>query len=264
MSNNYYTTCPQYFYQPIWYQGTNPYIPNYDTGFPSTQYSYYSSPHVSNSPDNLLHQVPASSIPQHQVTHQPLRCLWNTDGQQCQEVFSNSEDLGFHVREEHAEGRQICQWDNCGKEFKQKYRLVNHLPVHTREKAFQCDTCAKLFARAENLKIHKRTHTGEKPFACTHSGCDKRFGSSTDRKKHMYCHAEKKKYICEDHEKLDTGKLASANGTPPPVLKKQDMSMREFIKWSDGYLRVLQNPYINSRHQFDWKAEVEDEELKID
>ncbi|EFP09811.1 hypothetical protein CRE_21306 [Caenorhabditis remanei] len=197
MINNYYTTCPnmnQNFYHPLWYQGTDHYVPSY---FTNTSYSYPLSPHVSNSPDNLVHQVPASSIPQYQVTHQPLRCLWNTDRQQCQKVFSNSENLGFHVREEHAEGRKICQWDNCGKEFKQKYRLVNHLPVHTGEKAFQCDTCAKLFARAENLKIHKRTHTGEKPFACTHFGCDKRFGSSTDRRKHMYCHAEKKKYVCE-------------------------------------------------------------------
>ncbi|EFP09876.1 hypothetical protein CRE_21307 [Caenorhabditis remanei] len=193
MINNYYATYPnrnQYFYHSSWYQGTDPYVPSY---FTNTSYSYPSSPHVSNSPVYLAPQFKISacqSIPEHQVTHQPFKCLWSSEGQQCQKSFANSEELGLHVREEHAEGRKICQWYNCGKEFKRPYKLVNHLPVHTGEKSFQCDTCGQAFGRKEHLKIHQRSHTGEKPFPCTHLGCDKRFRDSAGRTKHMDSHAE--------------------------------------------------------------------------
>ncbi|VDM41557.1 unnamed protein product [Toxocara canis] len=77
-----------------------------------------------------------------------------------------------------------------------KYKLINHIRVHTGERPFPCNMCEKVFARSENLKIHQRTHTGDKPFSCTHPGCDRKFANSSDRKKHMHVHTNDKPYEC--------------------------------------------------------------------
>ncbi|EFP09921.1 hypothetical protein CRE_21303 [Caenorhabditis remanei] len=217
-------------------------------------------PSNQNSRDNQAQQA------QYQITDQLLRCLWNTDSNPCEKLFSNSKKLGLHVREEHVEATKICQWDKCVKEFKQSYKLASHLPVHTGEKRFRCDTCAKTFGRAENLKIHKRTHTGEKPFACTHSGCDKRFGNSSDRKKHMHSHSEKR-YFCEhpdcgrnysdpstlrNHKKTHHNDQNSKLRPLPTAIKNTASSFKEFQSDSlgKGYLTNYQLCYDYHENNF--------------
>ncbi|XP_074529451.1 zic family member 6 isoform X2 [Halichoeres trimaculatus] len=146
-----------------------------------------------------------------QTVKHELVCKWS-DGQEgagklpCSRAFGTMYELVTHVTVEHVGGPEhseyVCHWENCARDrkpFKAKYKLVNHVRVHTGEKPFPCPFhgCEKVFARSENLKIHKRTHTGEKPFKCEFEGCNRRFANSSDRKKHSHVHSSDKPYMCK-------------------------------------------------------------------
>ncbi|XP_045472100.1 pair-rule protein odd-paired-like [Harmonia axyridis] len=175
---------------------------------PQTNHHQYLSSHMSHMAHHNNYEGAFFRYMKPEVKKE-MQCLWIDHDQAqkkiCGKHFLAMHEIVTHLQVEHVGGPECtvhaCYWQNCsrnGKPFKAKYKLVNHIRVHTGEKPFSCPfpTCGKVFARSENLKIHKRTHTGEKPFKCEYAGCDRRFANSSDRKKHSHVHTSDKPYNC--------------------------------------------------------------------
>ena len=52
----------------------------------------------------------------------------------------------------------VCKYDNCNRQFKKSWDLLDHVRQHTGEKPYSCEKCKKRFAQRGNLVKHRRLH----------------------------------------------------------------------------------------------------------
>ncbi|XP_030267016.1 zinc finger protein 501-like isoform X2 [Sparus aurata] len=126
-----------------------------------------------------------------------------------------SDDVGeeAHVKE------KPFPCSECGRRFKVKYSLTQHMAIHSGERPFSCSECGKRFKLKQNLTGHMVIHSGERPFRC--SECGKRFTQKGSLTQHMAVHSGERPFscsVCGKRFKLKqnlTGHMAVHSGEKP-------------------------------------------------
>ena len=90
------------------------------------------------------------------------------------------------------------QCDVCGKGFKFRNNLLQHIRIHTGERVFVCDLSSFRSAHKGNFTTHKRIHAGERPFRC--DKCEYRFTHSSSLAVHKLTHTGERSFRCDECE----------------------------------------------------------------
>ncbi|XP_035712239.1 zinc finger protein 2-like [Folsomia candida] len=87
----------------------------------------------------------------------------------CEKTYLSNDKLSKHAKTEHSENPVRFPRRLCGKEFKTRVDLTQHIPTHTTEKPYTCATCGRSFAQKGAMTSHEKTHvekSGRDKFHC--------------------------------------------------------------------------------------------------
>uniref|UniRef100_A0A182WF82 Transcription factor grauzone n=1 Tax=Anopheles minimus TaxID=112268 RepID=A0A182WF82_9DIPT len=136
--------------------------------------------------------ISKSNLKYHLTTHQP-KVLHQVQCEHCGKWLKNKLCLRKHMLQ-HSQVRHGC--DQCDYTTVNIQRLRNHRRVqHTDHKPFKCSTCGKSFKLKSNLREHLAQHQIDQKYSCEF--CSRRFTS----KSNYYCHRKRLHFAeLEEHK----------------------------------------------------------------
>uniref|UniRef100_A0A8C4SLN9 PR domain zinc finger protein 10 n=1 Tax=Erpetoichthys calabaricus TaxID=27687 RepID=A0A8C4SLN9_ERPCA len=126
-------------------------------------------------------------------TFRPFKCS------QCGKAFRDKEKLDQHLRFHGREGNCPLTCDICNKGFINSSALENHMKYHSDQKTYSCIFCTDSFDRLDLLKEHVAIHVTDGYFTCP--SCKKRFLDFIQVKKHVRSFHSEKIYQCTECDK---------------------------------------------------------------
>uniref|UniRef100_A0A669D199 PR domain zinc finger protein 10 n=1 Tax=Oreochromis niloticus TaxID=8128 RepID=A0A669D199_ORENI len=122
----------------------------------------------------------------------PFKCT------HCGKAFRDKDKLEQHLR---VHGREAYTFSChiCSKSFMTDSALDDHLLVHTENRSYSCLLCPETFERLDLLKDHVGVHAVDGFFTCP--TCKKTFSDFIQVKKHIRCFHSEKNFQCPDCDK---------------------------------------------------------------
>ncbi|ETE61163.1 PR domain zinc finger protein 10, partial [Ophiophagus hannah] len=123
----------------------------------------------------------------------PFKCL------HCGKAFRDKDKLDQHLRFHGREGNCPLTCDICNKGFINSSALESHMKFHLDQKTYSCIFCPESFDRLDLLKDHVAIHINDGCFTCP--TCKKRFPDFIQVKKHVRSFHSEKIYQCTECDK---------------------------------------------------------------
>uniref|UniRef100_A0A182MQT8 Transcription factor grauzone n=1 Tax=Anopheles culicifacies TaxID=139723 RepID=A0A182MQT8_9DIPT len=120
--------------------------------------------HICDTCGKVFRTKPA--MERHINEHQGLDVVERLQCEHCHKWFSGKYNLNKHVRFLHMQDGQVFRCDVCQHVSPNSRALANHkLRIHVEER-FECEYCGKRFKRRPNLREHIATHTNVPLYSC--------------------------------------------------------------------------------------------------
>ncbi|XP_078386813.1 PR domain zinc finger protein 10 isoform X1 [Cetorhinus maximus] len=126
-------------------------------------------------------------------TFRPFKCL------HCGKAFREKEKLDQHLHFHGREGNYPLTCDICNKGFINSSALDSHMKFHSDQKTYSCIFCTDSFDRLDLLKEHVAIHVTNGCFTCP--SCKKQFPDFIQIKKHIRSFHSEKIYQCTECDK---------------------------------------------------------------